>query len=284
MLSFNEIKNTIDVAVDQHGVNNILLSGGEPTIHPDFFRILEHIKSKSVQLSLLTNALRLADDTFSQRMFSIIDGREIDVTVAFHSHIPELHDILTQTPGSYHKSMIGVRNMLKHGVRLSIKNNIVNANYQYLPEYIDWVNTTFDDSVTLLLANIDINGTASCNKELVAVSFQDSMPYLQRALDKVVECRRSGHKRNVKVLTTPICLMDPFYWGFVETATQGNLTAYKVPMEEGRDSLLFNIGSDSGPMFKACKTCALTRHCPGTWRSFALNYDENMLKGMALSE
>lgn len=283
MLSYREIIDTIDEAVDAHGVENILLSGGEPTLHKDFFDIVSHIKKKGVRLSLLTNALKLADKSFADRLFSIVDGPHVDVTVAFHSHIPELHDRLTQVKGSFERSMQGVRNMLAHNVRLSVKNNIVNATYRFLPDYVRWIDNTFDENVTLLFANIDINGTASCNRDLVAVSFKDSVPLLQQALDIVVERRRKGHKRNVKVLTTPLCLMDPFYWGFVETATQGNLTAYKVPMEH-ESRLLFDVGSDSGPMFSACSKCALTRHCPGTWRSFATNYNENMLTGIALAD
>lgn len=283
MLECHEIIDTIDEAVDNHGVENILLSGGEPTLHKYFLKIVEYIKRKGARFSLLTNALKLADKTFADKLFSIINGNEVDVTVAFHSHIPALHDQLTQIKGSFERSMQGVRNMLEHNVKLSIKNNIVNATYKYLPDYINWINETFDESVTLLLANIDINGTAACNRGLVSVSFIDSMPYLQKALDIVVERRQQGLKRNVKVLTTPLCLMDPFYWGFVENATQGNLTAYKVPMEN-ESRLLFDVGSDSGPMFKACKQCALTEHCPGTWRSFAANYDENMLKGIALAD
>lgn len=283
MLEYQDIIATIDEAVDNHGVENILLSGGEPTLHNDFFKIVEHIKRKGARFSLLTNALKLADKTSADKLFSIVNGNEVDVTVAFHSHIPALHDQLTQIKGSFERSMQGVRNMLEHNVKLSIKNNIVNATYKYLPDYVNWINETFDESVTLLLANIDINGTASYNRELVSVSFTDSMPYLQKALDIVVERRQHGLKRNVKVLTTPLCLMDPFYWGFVENATKGNLTAYKVPMEN-ESLLLFDVGSDSGPMFKACKQCALIEHCPGTWRSFATNYDENMLKGIALAD
>ena len=80
---------------------------------------------KIVNISLLTNALRIADDNFANKMFSIIDGSKLDVTVAFHSHIPEKHDFLTQHKGSFERSMKGVANMLKHSVKLSIKNNIV---------------------------------------------------------------------------------------------------------------------------------------------------------------
>ncbi|MBO8458891.1 MAG: radical SAM protein [Bacteroidetes bacterium] len=275
-LTFEEICTAIRRAIEERGVKNILLSGGEPTIHPDFFRILEFIKSNSVNISLLTNALKLADNDFAKQMFSIIDGEKLDVTVAFHSHIPEKHDFLTQHKGSFEKSMRGVENMLKHNVRLSIKNNIVKYTYQDLPEYVRWATSHFTDNVTLLFCNIDINGTAANNKNNVAVEFRQSMPYLQRALDIIIKQRKAGHKRNVKVLTTPLCLMDPYYWGFVENATQTVIDAYKVPNSD----LLWNVSSDSGPLFKACVDCELKHYCPGTWNSFKKNYDESILKSI----
>lgn len=280
-LSYEDICDAIDRSVAEKGVDNILFSGGEPTIHPDYFRRLEYAARKGVRLSLLTNAIRLASKEFAERMFDIADGKEMDITVAFHSHIPERHDFLTQHPGSFTLSMKGVENMLQHGVKLSIKNNIVHYTYKQLPDYIDWATGIFSDEVTLLLCNIDINGTALKNKEFVSVCFPDSIPYLQRALDKIVELRKQGHKRNVKVLTTPLCLLDPYYWGFVENQTQSDITAYKVPNSDGdRSPLLFNVSSDSGPMFKACENCAVKEYCPGTWRSFRNNYDENILKSI----
>lgn len=273
-LTYDEICKTIDRAIEERGVENILLSGGEPTIHPDFFRILEYISGKEVAVSLLTNALMLANQEFCDRTFSIIDAHSLDVTVAFHSHVPERHDFLTQHKGSFERSLLGVANMLKCGVRLSIKNNIVNYTYRDLPDYVRWMTSIFDDSVTLLLCNIDINGTAESNKDKVAVHFTESMPYLQKALDIIIEQRRLGHKRNVKILTTPLCLMDPYYWGFVENATQRNIEAYRVPDTE----LMWEVSSDSGPLFKICQGCAMCDYCPGTWRSFGKNYDESILK------
>lgn len=275
-LTYEEICTSISRAIEERGVENILLSGGEPTIHPDFFRILAFIKSYNVNISLLTNALKLADDNFAEQMFSIIDGEKLDVTVAFHSHLPERHDFLTQHKGSFERSMKGVANMLKYNVRLSIKNNIVNYTYKYLPEYVKWMTSCFNDNVTLLFCSIDINGTAATNKINVAVEFRQSIPYLQEALDIVIAQRKMGRKRNVKVLTTPLCLMDPYYWGFVESATQTNIAAYRVPNSD----LLWDVSSDSGPLFEACVNCELNQYCPGTWNSFRNNYDENILKSI----
>ena len=273
-IPYESIREAIDRSIDERGVENILLSGGEPTLHPDYFRILEHIVRRGARVSLLTNALRLADREFADRMFAIVNGPELDVTVAFHSHLAERHDFLTQIPGSFEKSLLGVEHMLEHSVRLSVKNNIVNHTYRQLPDFVRWMTARFADEVTLILSNIDINGTAEKNKEHVSVEFRQSMPYLQQALDLVIDQRRMGHKRTVKVLTTPLCLLDPYYWGFVESATQQDIAAYRVPNSD----LLWDVSSDSGPLFEACRQCAMRGCCPGTWRSFRNNYDEKILK------
>lgn len=80
-LSYDDICLSIRKSIEEKGVKNILLSGGEPTIHPDFFRILEFIKGYDVNISLLTNALRIADNNFANNMFSIIDGSPDFVTL-----------------------------------------------------------------------------------------------------------------------------------------------------------------------------------------------------------
>lgn len=278
-LDFEEICQSIDEAIAERQIENVLLSGGEPTIHKDFFQVLEYIVSKKLKVSLLTNAIKLADMNFVDRLLAIVDVRKLDITIAFHSHLPEKHDALTQHPGSFELSLAGAHNLLACGVSLSVKNNIVNHTFRDLPGYVDWVNTAFPDNVTLLFCNIDVNGVALKNKEMVAVSFEESMPYLTRALDKIINLRRKGHKRNTKVLTTPLCLIDPYYWGFVENQTQYNISSYKVPSVEARDTLLlFDVSSDSGPMFAPCRECAVRTHCPGAWRSFKQMYGEERLK------
>ncbi|MFL5328325.1 MAG: radical SAM protein [Gemmataceae bacterium] len=63
-LSFEECKAAIDRLVQVEGRAEVLqLSGGEPTIHPEFLRILEYACSCAVDIVMInTNGLRLAHD------------------------------------------------------------------------------------------------------------------------------------------------------------------------------------------------------------------------------
>jgi len=274
-LTYTEICNAIDQSIEQKQIENVCLSGGEPTLHPDFLNIVKYIFEKGLKVSLLTNAIKLSDSAFVEKLGTCCDLKKTDIIIAFHSHIPEKHDALTQHKNSFNLSLKGAMNLIENGAQLSVKINIVNYSYRELPDYVDWVCKTFPESVTLIFANIDVNGVALKNKEFVNVPFCNSMPFLQAALDKVLEARE---KRNAKVLTTPLCLIDPYYWKFVEHKTKENLASYIVPNVKENNPLLFDVSSDSGPMFKACEECDLKPHCPGAWRTFQYNYDENILK------
>ena len=58
-LTLEEVKKTIHT-LHSHGLLSvILIGGGEPTLHKDFGEILRYIKSKKLQLGIVTNGSRL---------------------------------------------------------------------------------------------------------------------------------------------------------------------------------------------------------------------------------
>ena len=69
--SFEEVERMFDIIVESEGEPDVVqISGGEPTIHPDFFRIMDMAKTKPVKhLMLNTNGIRIANDfSFAKRL------------------------------------------------------------------------------------------------------------------------------------------------------------------------------------------------------------------------
>lgn len=56
---------------DSINVKHIILIGGEPTIHPDFFEILEYAKEKKIKCALVTNGLMFKNDEFIDKYKSM---------------------------------------------------------------------------------------------------------------------------------------------------------------------------------------------------------------------
>jgi uncharacterized radical SAM superfamily Fe-S cluster-containing enzyme len=93
--SFEQIEFMLDAVVRNEGEPDVVqISGGEPTIHPDFFKILDAAKSRPIKhLMLNTNGIRIAQDAdFAKRLADYMPGFEI--YLQFDSFEPNaLHEL-----------------------------------------------------------------------------------------------------------------------------------------------------------------------------------------------
>lgn len=78
--TLDEIKRMIDVIVESEGEPDVVqLSGGEPTIHPEFFEILDYCKTQPIKhLMVNTNGIRIANDPgFAEKLATYMPDFEI---------------------------------------------------------------------------------------------------------------------------------------------------------------------------------------------------------------
>lgn len=83
---FEQVVSMLDAVVRNEGHPDVVqISGGEPTIHPDFFRILDHAKTLPIRhLMVNTNGVRIAqDEEFVQRLARYMP--EFEVYLQFDS-------------------------------------------------------------------------------------------------------------------------------------------------------------------------------------------------------
>jgi organic radical activating enzyme len=83
------------------------LFGGEPTMHPDFFDILEYIYSKGLDCSVATNGRAFANLSFTQRAANITKG-SLYVRTSLYGLTAIDHDRSTGVTGSYDELMSGI--------------------------------------------------------------------------------------------------------------------------------------------------------------------------------
>lgn len=85
-----EVEKMLDIIVANEGQPDVVqISGGEPTIHPDFFRILDIAKSKPIRhLMVNTNGIRIAKDfAFAEKLASYMP--DFEIYLQFDSFKPE---------------------------------------------------------------------------------------------------------------------------------------------------------------------------------------------------
>jgi 7,8-dihydro-6-hydroxymethylpterin dimethyltransferase len=90
-----EVERMLDIIVANEGTPDVVqISGGEPTIHPDFFEILDIAKTKPIKhLMLNTNGIRIAKDfEFAKRLATY--APDFEVYLQFDSFKPEALETL----------------------------------------------------------------------------------------------------------------------------------------------------------------------------------------------
>ena len=78
--TLGEIEHMLDAVVRNEGAPDVVqISGGEPTLHPDFFRILDIAKERPIRhLMVNTNGVRIAEDeAFVERLAKYMPGFEV---------------------------------------------------------------------------------------------------------------------------------------------------------------------------------------------------------------
>lgn len=88
--TLEEVEKMLDIIVANEGNPDVVqISGGEPTIHPDFFEILDIAKKKPIRhLMVNTNGIRIAKDfEFAKRLASYMP--DFEIYLQFDSFKPE---------------------------------------------------------------------------------------------------------------------------------------------------------------------------------------------------
>jgi uncharacterized radical SAM superfamily Fe-S cluster-containing enzyme len=119
--TLEEVERMLDVVVRNEGNPDVVqISGGEPTIHPDFFEILDIAKKKPIRhLMLNTNGIRIAKDPeFAKRLASYMP--DFEIYLQFDSFKP---GALTQLRG---KDLTEIRvKALEHLNQLNLSTTLV---------------------------------------------------------------------------------------------------------------------------------------------------------------
>jgi len=108
----------------------IRLTGGEPTLHPGFFRILDAATSYDAWVTIFTNGRWANPSRFVRRLLG--RSRLSGLLVSLHGACAESHEAFTRTAGSFDETVTNVRRAIDVGVRVAISTIITRYNWDEL--------------------------------------------------------------------------------------------------------------------------------------------------------
>lgn len=245
--------------------DHVTISGGEPTLNPSFFPILEYLNQLKVHITILSNATQFADNSMVERLKTVIDVSRCNVVTAIHSADCEIHDRLTGSEGSFNETLTGLNNLVTAGIPLCIKNIINGMNYEKLDEFADFIIDTFPPKVEVQFCVMDYSGRAAKNLELLAVDFRTIEAHLEKALD-IFETKECERMRKISIIESPLCMIDPYYWKYFER-TCNTLGLYVAPNSETENNASYDVENLCNTSYSECTKCRAKEICPGVWNS-----------------
>jgi radical SAM protein with 4Fe4S-binding SPASM domain len=114
------------------GVISVMIEGGEPLHRPDILDVIAHAAPRAMT-RLRTNAT-LIDDAMASRLKRIGLG---DVMVDLLGATPATHDALTGVPGSFGRSLDGIRAARRAGLPVTILVIMNRGNHRELQQVLD---------------------------------------------------------------------------------------------------------------------------------------------------
>lgn len=176
LFSTEKMKEKLDF-MKAEGAEEIVISGGEPTIREDLFEIINYIKELGIKkISLQTNGRRLKNYEFASRLAECVD----EVLVSLYGPTAELHEMQTRTHGSFDDTVTGIKNLLKLGVNTNINMVLNKFNYKVLIPMIDFVISEFKKA-RLQMTFLTVTGNAELNFDDVVPKISEIAPFVNEA-------------------------------------------------------------------------------------------------------
>ena len=206
---FDSMRVLVDDFVER-GYFGVILTGGEPTLHPELPRITAYAREQGLHVRMITNGHRLADPELARDMAAA--GLQL-VHVSVYSVRPEVEAALRGVSGTLERAFAAIDNAHAHGIEVNVNCVINRLNAEHLDENVRYFIEHHPHVRHFVWNNLDPSmGRAEVNQDQYTPRLADFELSLQRAMRLL---HKSG--RSFRVEKVPLCYMTDFAWASTET-------------------------------------------------------------------
>ncbi|MGV3754854.1 MAG: radical SAM protein [Verrucomicrobiota bacterium] len=191
-LTWEQCQNVID-DLSGYGIPALLLSGGEPLIHPRFFDIATYAREKGLKLTLSTNGT-LIDHATAARLkalqFAYV-GISLDGIGATHDHF-------RGRQGAFEKAVSAFRNCKAVGQKVGLRLTLSANNIADLDKILDFIEQ--EDIERVCFYHLVYSGRGS---NVVDVSHEQTRVAIDKIIDRTEQWNDAGKPREVLTVDQP---------------------------------------------------------------------------------
>lgn len=136
----------------------IILSGGEPLLHPDIFAISQQAKDLGFYVALSSNGTLINASNIAQ--IAAIQYQYIGVSL---DGMRDSHDTFRQKQGSFDASLAGIRLCREHGIKAGIRFTLTQQNAHDFPAMLQLMDD--EDIDKFYLSHLNYSGRGNKNRK-----------------------------------------------------------------------------------------------------------------------
>jgi len=192
--------------------DKICLTGGEPTIHPDFLKIMAFVRKRFPQsiIEIDSNGRRFFYSSFTKKFLSF---KNINLCISLHGFNAETHDAVTRTPGSFDQTVKGLENIFKYkelGLNeIELRIIITKITYKYVEKILKLIKDRFPEADRVVIIFMEIEGQAGDNFKIVGLThtaFRKHIPGIAKWIPEF---------KDLRFYHFPLCTIDHSLWPHV---------------------------------------------------------------------
>lgn len=241
------------------GVTHLVLSGGEPSLHPALPRLIERARELGIaDVEVQTNGVKFGRREYTER---IAKAGLTTACVSLHSHDADESDAITKQPGAFAKTVKALHVFRELGVWTRVSHVINKLNYQDVPSFVRWLRAELPDGM-LDICFARAQEISSQASPWILPSFEEIKPHVKEALDFCLD-----HDITFSGLIGqggyPPCMLD------------GDLRYYENAMDQiHRDA----GGSSDFVKAAGCSECSFDEHCVGVRRAYVRRHGDGEMR------
>lgn len=253
------------------GASYLELIGGETTIRPDIFSLVNFAKRLGFKtITMATNGRMFSDKDFAQKM---VKAGITSLIFSIHGHNSRLHDSLTRAPGSFKQLIEGIKNLRELGFNdINSNTTVVKQNLKNLPAIASLISGLGIINSEFIFADPTYGG--------VFVNFKEMMPKISEAAPYLKKVLKFGikNKKNWTVRYVPLC----YFKEYLPWVSELREVKYFQTQHLAPDFVNFDVENSRANVARTktakCRLCKEYGRCEGIWREYLKHFGDGELK------
>jgi MoaA/NifB/PqqE/SkfB family radical SAM enzyme/2-polyprenyl-3-methyl-5-hydroxy-6-metoxy-1,4-benzoquinol methylase len=250
--------------LQRSGFRRAVVTGGEPTIHPGFWTVVEWLHANGFTWDINTHGRTFARDGFAGRAVQHGLTRAI---VSLHSHVPATSAALFGTrENAHHETVVGIDRLAEAGVQLMLNCVLTRLNLGELDDYLRTEHARLGQRAAFKFVFPSTLGKGGPWAGIAALRYDDVRETVQRLRSTALELGAE-----IFFESFPNCVLgDP---GAVNLGRSSfGETHYLDDASGDRIYSMRHIEADLSAFAEVCRHCSALPHCPGVSRRYARRY------------